>query len=101
MRHSDTDNQKRGYYFLIFKQDNLRKDLWLEDQVVFATSALRAAQLYAEVFFQPHDYIHSLKQIDTEEFEAFIRGSDDFECKIKLKFKPEFDLEIPAYLRYQ
>ncbi len=91
---------ERGYYFLIFKQDSLKKDLWLEDQVVYATTPKKAAQLYVEVFYQPHDNIHSIIEAENEEYIAFIRGADNFECKIKIKPHKELDLEIPAYLRY-
>ena len=100
MIYSGAKRIERGYYFIIFKQDTLKKDLWLEDQVVYAASFKEAAQLYVEVFYQPYDSIHSITESENEEYIANIKGADNYECKIKIKPHKELDLEIPAYLRY-
>ena len=34
----------RGFYFQVFKQDLLKKDLWIEDVTVFSRDVASAAQ---------------------------------------------------------
>jgi hypothetical protein len=93
------DSMDRGFYFQVFKQDLLKKDLWIEDVTVFSRDVASAAQLYVEVHCQLNDYVHSIKEISNDEFDILVKGEHNYECKFKLKFHFEMDIEIPAYLR--
>lgn len=89
----------RGYYFRIFKQDLLKKDLWIEDVTVFSRNVTSAAQLFVEVHCQVKDYVHSIKEVSDEEYNILVKGEHNYECKFKIKPNTELDIEIPAYLR--
>ena len=91
----------RGFHFIIFTQDALKKDLWHRDEIVYATTPLKAAELYVSLYFQIHDYIHTIQEINIDEHDVFIRGNDNFETKIRVKSYKELDLEIPAFLRVE
>ncbi|WP_148697560.1 hypothetical protein [Silvanigrella aquatica] len=94
-----TEYKERGFYYHIFKQDVLKKDVWTEHVTVFARNALAAAELYVEIHCQYKDFVHSIKEISSEEFDVIVRGEHNYEGKYKLKINFEMDLEIPAYLR--
>ena len=89
----------RGYYFQFFKQDSLKKDLWIEDAVVFSRNAYSAAELFVEVHCQLNDYIYSINEVPNKVFELIVKGELNFECKYKIIIHSEYDIEIPAYLR--
>lgn len=92
-------SNERGFYFRVFKQDVLKKDLWLEDVLVFARNANCAAELYAEIHCQEKDYVYSIKGKSMDEYDFIIRGEFHYERKYKMKIHRELDIEIPAYLR--
>ena len=98
---NDEEQKMRGFHFIIFTQDVLKKDLWHKDEIVYATTPLKAAELYVSLHFQIQDHIHSMQEINLGEYDVFIRGNDNFETKIRVKSCRELDLEIPAYLRFQ
>ena len=95
----NTGNLERGFYFRILKQDVLKKDLWIEDAIVFSRNAFSAAELFVEIHCQEKDYIHSVKEISNEEFDLIVKGEHNYEGKYKIQIHHEFDLEIPAFLR--
>jgi hypothetical protein len=98
-KNMKTGNLERGFYFRIFKQDVLKKDLWIEDAVVFSRDAFSAAELFVEIHCPEKDHIHSIKEICFEEFDLIIKGEHNYEGKYKIKLHPELDIEIPAFLR--
>ena len=93
------ENTDRGFYFQVLKQDVLKKDLWIENVTIYSKNVACAAQLFVEVHCQLNDYVHSIKEISNEEYEIFVKGEHNYECKFKLKIHFELDIEIPAYLR--
>lgn len=95
----NTGNLERGFYFRILKQDVLKKDLWIEDAVVFSRNAFSAAELFVEIHCHEKDYIHSVKEISDGEYNLVVKGEHNYEGKYKIQIHHEFDLEIPAFLR--
>ena len=95
----NTGNLERGFYFRIFKQDVLKKDLWIEDAVVFSRDAFYAAELFVEIHCQENDFIHTIKKISEEEYDLVVKGEHNYEGKYKIKFNEELNIEIPAFLR--
>lgn len=89
----------RGFYFQFFKQDLLKKDLWIEDAVVFSRNVASAAQLFVEIHCQEKDYVHFIKEISLQEFDLIVKGEHSYEGKYKIKIHEDLELEIPAYLR--
>lgn len=99
LKNMKMGNIERGFYFRIFKQDLLKKDLWIEDAIVFSRNAFCAAELFVEIYCQEKDYVHSIKEISIEEFDFIVKGELNYEGKYKIKIHQDLDIEIPAFLR--
>lgn len=93
------NKSKRGYYFLVKKQDSFKRDVWFTEAVVFAISARDAAEIFVQAYCQETDFIFSFEQKARETYEFLLKGQNNYECKYELSKNPELELEIPTFLR--